>query len=100
LWIDASVEGDGYGVVVRSGLVVICGDVPVVHEDLGEGAAGVGRFEELGRGGEGAEFGVVRYLFDLEGCGVGFLLFGEVEGGDLQGVEEQAGTARVEGAGG
>ncbi len=53
-------------------------------------------------GGEGAENGVGDDVFDeLAGVGqVGGLLAGEVERGDLESVEEQAGAAVVDLAGG
>jgi hypothetical protein len=95
-------EGDGLLVgLVRGFVFVFVGLAPVVHEDFGEAAEAVGGVVDVfGGWRQGAEVGVLDDLFDLDRCGVGFLLFGEVERGDLEGVEEQAGAARGEGAGG
>jgi hypothetical protein len=62
-------------------------------EELGDGAF---LFVDFGLGGEGAVFGVGGELLDLFG-GVFFalLLFGEVQAGDLEAVEEQACSAGV-----
>jgi hypothetical protein len=53
---------------------------------------------------EDAEFGVGRYLFyGFDGFGASVAVggwFGEVEAGDLEAVEEQAGAARVDVVGG
>jgi hypothetical protein len=81
----------------------------VVHEDVGE-VAGSGEFffgvfgvvegvgVVLGERGDEAVGGVFDDFFDGGGGGgLGGELFGEVVGGKLQGVEEEAGAARVEG---
>ncbi len=73
---------------------------PVFHEDLFEvfflaDAVGKGLF-----GGDEAVVGVGFYLFDgVGGVGLG-LAWGEVHGGDLEAVEEEAGAAGVELVGG
>ena len=60
------------------------------------GLVGVFGFVEFGLGGEGAEGGVVVDLVDgLAGLGLG-LVFGQVEAGDLETVEQEAGAAGVD----
>jgi len=49
---------------------------------------------------QGAKLGVGGGLFDQFGSGPGGLRFGEVEAGDLEAVEEEAGAARVDVVGG
>ena len=57
-------------------------------------------FVDFGGWGEGAQFGVGGGLFDQFGSVFGGLLFGEVEAGDLEAVEEKAGAAGVNVVGG
>jgi hypothetical protein len=58
-------------------------------------------FVDLGLWGEGAQFWVGGELLDLFfGVFFALLLFGEVQAGDLEAVEEQAGAAGVEVVGG
>jgi hypothetical protein len=70
--------------------------VPLLVEDVFEGflAGGVG---EVGDGGEVAVGWVDDdFFYQLPGGrGFGLLLAGEVEGGDLEAVEEESGAARV-----
>ena len=74
------------------------------EEELGEGAGLVALAvrEDLGGGGDGAEVGVGDDLFDEAGVGLGFGGggLGEIERGDLEAVEEEAGAAWVELVGG
>jgi hypothetical protein len=70
----------------------------------GDGAFALGGFADLGGRGEDSEFGVSGDLFDnFNGFGSGVAVgggFGEVEAGDLETVEEEAGTAGVDVVGG
>jgi hypothetical protein len=71
---------------------------PFAHEDLLE-VEGLGGFDELGAGCEGAVGWVLDDLFDggFGGfLGRGFALAREVEGGDLEAVEQEAGAAGVD----
>ncbi len=93
-----------------TGCVVVEGvSAEVVHEDVGE-AAGSGEFffgvfgevegvgVVLGGRGDEAVGGVFDDFFDGGGDGwLGGELFREIVGGKLQGVEQEAGAARVEG---
>jgi hypothetical protein len=70
-------------------------------EELSDGALAFDGVADFGGWSEEAEFGVGGDLFDGFGCGLcGGLLFGEVEAGDLEAVEEEAGAARVDVVGG
>jgi hypothetical protein len=100
-WFDRFVGDFGFGFegVCQVG-VLGCGEWFVVEAELveeeGGFGGGVGGFEELGWGSEGTEVGVVDDGVDGgfgEVVGVGS---GEVEAGDLEAVEEQAGAAGVE----
>jgi hypothetical protein len=71
---------------------------PLAHEDLFD-IEGLGGFDELGARGEIAVIRVLHELLDGDFGGLiggGFALAREVEGGDLEAVEEQAGAARVD----
>jgi hypothetical protein len=71
---------------------------PLAHEDLLE-VEGLCGLDELGAGGEVTVIRVFDELLDgdLGGLrGEGFALAREVESGDLEAVEEQAGAARVD----
>src|SRR5258705_161888 len=71
------------------------------HDQVGDGAAAFLRRAYFGARGEDAEGGVDGDLFYGFGCGCGFALgFGEVEAGDLEAVEEEAGAAGVDFVGG
>jgi hypothetical protein len=93
--------------------------VPLNHllDQLPDGAFVFFGFADFGAGGEDAEGGVDGDLFDGLVCGFGFvggsgwvsgsgcglglgLGFGEVEAGDLEAVEEEAGSAGVDVVGG
>jgi hypothetical protein len=85
------------------------GTLAVVDELLDEGFVGFVRGVDFGDGsdgGEGAEFGIEFEVFDdgvdFGGFGVGFGSGGapEVEGGEVEAVEEEAGAFGVEGVGG
>jgi hypothetical protein len=73
---------------------------------FGDGGVGFGVswlggiVQDFGDGGEVAEGVVFGDFFDGLGCGWIFLLAGEVGGGDLEAVEEDAGALVVEVAGG
>ena len=64
----------------------------------GDGAFALGGFADLCRWGEGAQFGMGGGFFNE--FGLSGLRFGEVEAGDLEAVEEEAGAARVDVVGG
>jgi hypothetical protein len=71
---------------------------PLAHEDLFD-IEGLGGFDELGARGEEAVIRVLHELLDGDFGGLtggGFALAREVERGDLEAVEEQAGAARVD----
>jgi hypothetical protein len=91
-------EGGGCGLV----LFFLLPGLFVVFEHLldqeGDGAFALGGFADLGGWGEGAQFGMCGGLFDE--FGLGGLGFGEVEAGDLEAVEEEAGAAGVDVVGG
>ncbi len=88
------------------GLGVGFGEVAVeVFEEAGDegGGGGGGGWEEFGAGGEGAVGGVDGDLLDDASLLLwlaGLAGLGEVEGGDLEAVEEEAGAAGVELVGG
>ncbi len=73
-------------------------------EQEADGALALFGFGDFGSRGEGAEFGVARYLFyDFDGLWLGVAVggwFGEVEAGDLEAVEKEAGAAGVDVVGG
>jgi hypothetical protein len=103
--VNVCVAGVGLEAVGRvdGGLVeriVAARAVPVLHEDLREGLF-AGGLDVLGARGEVAVVGVGDELLGvvevLFGCGFGLF---EVEAGDLEAVEEQAGAAGVEVVGG
>ena len=71
----------------------------LLGEPAVEHVVGLFGLGELGDGSEGAEFGVGEDFFDEFGLGR-LLELGEVHGGDLEAVEEEAGAARVDVAGG
>ena len=84
-------------------MVVVVLGVHALHQDLFEAAATAGAVEGLGAGGfvrgdwgEEAVVGVEGGLFDGFWLGLFFFGLGEGLGGDLQGVEEEAGAAVVE----
>jgi hypothetical protein len=70
-------------------------------DELGDGAFAFCDVGDFGARGEDAEGGVDGDLFYSLGYGLGFrgfcgLDFGEVEAGDLEAVEEETGSARVD----
>lgn len=70
---------------------------------MGDGAFAFCDLGDFGAGGEDAEGGVDGDLFHGLGFGGGFgegLHFGEIEAGDLEAVEEEAGAAGVDVVGG
>ena len=79
-----------------------CGGFLFEHllEKLGDGAFAFCGFADFSGRGEDAEFGVGGDLFYCFRCGFCGLLFGEVEAGDLEAVEEQTGAAGVDVVGG
>ncbi len=80
----------------------------VAFEDLFkqdcDGAFAFSGFAEFGGWGEGSQFGVGGGFFDdFDGLGFGVAVgggLGEVEAGDLEAVEEEAGAAGVDVVGG
>jgi hypothetical protein len=107
--VDTGVEGV-YRVGVRLGIGVVVFVVPPFHEAVVEGAAFAFGFAllhefwgaELGFRGDDAVFGVEDDLFD-GGEGLFRLaerrqrgLFGEIQGGELESVEQEAGAAGVD----
>ena len=68
------------------------------HDAFGAACGGV--FVVFGWGCEEAEVGVDGDLFDLGRLGLFGVVAGQVGAGDLEGVEEEAGAAGVEGVGG
>ena len=70
----------------------------LAHDAFGAACGGV--FVVLGWWGQEAEVGVGGDLFYLGWLGLLGVLAGEVRAGDLEAVEEQAGSARVDGVGG
>jgi hypothetical protein len=70
-------------------------------DQQGDGAFGSCGLGDVGAGGEDAEGGIDGDLFYGLGFGLGEgLWFGEVEAGDLEAVEEEAGAAWVDVVGG
>ena len=68
-----------------------------------DGAFALFGFADFGAGREDAESGVDGDLFDGSGFGGGLgvgLSFGEVEAGDLEAVEQEAGAAGIDVVGG
>ena len=78
--------------------------VRIAFDEECDGAFALGGFADFGAWGEDAQFGVGGDLFDdFDGFGFGVAVgggFGEVEAGDLEAVEEEAGAAGVDVVGG
>jgi hypothetical protein len=112
--VDLGLEAAAFGFVgVDAGAVcalfaAVGRALAVLDELLHEGLVGLVVGDELGDGGEGAEVGIEGEVFDGDGLVVGLFggpgfeggLFGEVGGGDLEGVEDEAGAAGIDGVGG
>ena len=99
--------GAGGGLHVREGGGLGFGRVAeLVEEDAGEagaGVVGVGGEGDFGTGSEGAEVGVGDDLLDELSGGVGGLDGGgarQVQGGDLEAIEQKSGAAGIELVGG
>jgi hypothetical protein len=99
------------GVFLGAVLALLAGvgwALAVLDELLHEGFVGLVTGDELGDGGEWAEVGIEGEVVDGDGAvvflfgGPGFEggLFREVGGGDLEGVEDEAGAAGIDGVGG
>ena len=73
-------------------MCVVAGEA---FEEAGEYGVFFGVFQ-LGGWGEGAEFGVGGEVFDEGGGFVGWGVAAQGEAGNLEAVEEQAGSARVD----
>jgi hypothetical protein len=71
--------------------------VPFADDACGGGFAAT-VFDDFRGRSERAEVGILGEFFDR--CGVGCDVLAEVEAGNLEAVEEQASTARVDGVGG
>ncbi len=85
----------------ESGLALVDGAFSPLKQAY---AVAFGGWRSFGFRGQGAEFGVVDDFLDRGQDDVVFVLvgalFGEVEGGDLEGVEEESGAAGIEIVGG
>jgi hypothetical protein len=99
-------EGSGLRLVLLSLLVVpslLVVFYQLVYQER-DGAFALGGFADFGGRGEGSEFGVSGDLFDdFDGVGSAVTVgrgFGEVEAGDLEAVEKEAGAAGVNVVGG
>jgi hypothetical protein len=97
------IQGGEDGWFLRGGFFLLAWQHAL--EELGDDAFGFCDPGDFGARGEDAEGGIDGDLFHgfdgfWSGVALGVLLFGEVEAGDLQAVEEQAGAARVDVVGG
>ncbi len=88
--------GGGFGTVAAEFFVA----GPLLHQDLFEVFLALDAVVEVLRGRDEAEFGVGDDLVDGIGGVGGLLRAREVEGGDLESVEEESGAAGVEVVGG